>query len=141
MEWNSKCYITIAIIASLFVGSSQPVFAGLILARVLTQLTVPMEYYPIFYPGKVLEDEINFYSLIMAIIAVATFLAMFVQKLYFNRLSEEVTYHMRYNLYNAILSKNIGWFDLRENSVGVLSAAMASDTSLVNGVSAEGLGP
>jgi len=48
---------------------------------------------------------------------------------------------MRSVLYDSIISKNIGWFDLRENSVGILSTAMASDTSLVNGVSSEGLGP
>lgn len=48
---------------------------------------------------------------------------------------------MRYELYDAILSKNIGWFDLRENSVGILGSAMAQDTSLVNGVSSESLGP
>lgn len=56
-------------------------------------------------------------------------------------LSEKVTYSMRFTLYDSILSKNIGWFDLRENSVGGLSSAMASDTSLVNGVSSESLGP
>jgi len=48
---------------------------------------------------------------------------------------------MRYTLYDAILSKNIGWFDLRENAVGVLNTTMAQDTSLINGVSAESLGP
>lgn len=88
-----------------------------------------------------METEVNRYALIMALIAVGTFLSMFVQKYFFNRLSEQVTFHMRYTLYDAMLSKNIGWFDLRENSVGVLSSAMASDTSLVNGVSSESLGP
>lgn len=48
---------------------------------------------------------------------------------------------MRYTLYNAIISKSIGWFDLKENSVGVLSSSMATDTTLVNGVSSESLGP
>ena len=48
---------------------------------------------------------------------------------------------MRHELYDSILTKNIGWFDLRENSVGSLSSAMAADTSLVNGVSSESLGP
>jgi len=33
----------------------------------------------------------------------------------------------------------MGWFDQKENSPGVLSACMASDTSVINGVSAEGL--
>jgi len=56
-------------------------------------------------------------------------------------LGAKVTYQMRATLYNSIMSKNIGWFDLRENSVGILSSAMASDTSLVNGVSSESIGP
>lgn len=88
-----------------------------------------------------MEDEINWYCLIMGIFAVATFSSMFTQKYCFSRLGESVTYNMRYSLYNSILGKNIGWFDLRENSVGVLSSAMAQDTSLVNGVSSESLGP
>jgi len=88
-----------------------------------------------------LEDEIRMYCLIMGLFAIGTFFAMFIQKLFFNRLSETVTYHMRYGLYDSILGKNIGWFDLRENGVGVLSSAMASDTSLINGVSSESLGP
>jgi len=33
----------------------------------------------------------------------------------------------------------MGWFDEKENSPGVLSATMASDTQTINGVSAEGL--
>ena len=66
---------------------------------------------------------------------------MFLQKFTFSLLSEKVTYNMRFTLYDSILGKNIGWFDLRENSVGSLSATMASDTSLVNGVSSESLGP
>jgi hypothetical protein len=33
----------------------------------------------------------------------------------------------------------MGWFDLKENSPGVLSATMASDAQVINGVSAEGL--
>jgi hypothetical protein len=37
--------------------------------------------------------------------------------------------------------KNIGWFDLRENSTGILSSTMASDTAVINGVGGESLGP
>lgn len=45
MEWNDTSYIFIAIIASLIVGSSQPVFGGFLLAKVLTQLSVDLEVY------------------------------------------------------------------------------------------------
>ena len=111
------------------------------MSKVLTQLTVPMDLYPILFPGMNMEDEVKFYCLLMAIFAVVAFASMFVQKYYFLRSSELVTYHMRYSIYDAILGKNIGWFDLRENGVGVLSSAMAQDTSLVNGVSSESIGP
>ena len=77
----------------------------------------------------------------MAVFAFSAFSSMFVQKYYFLRSSELVTFNMRYTLYDSILTKNIGWFDLRENSVGILSSSMASDTSLVNGVSSESIGP
>ena len=36
---------------------------------------------------------------------------------------------------------NIGWFDNRENSPSVLSATMAKDTSIINGVSTESVSP
>lgn len=56
-------------------------------------------------------------------------------------MGENVTLGVRELLYKNILMKNIGWFDLRENSTGVLSSAMASDTAVINGVSSESLGP
>jgi ABC-type multidrug transport system fused ATPase/permease subunit len=44
-------------------------------------------------------------------------------------------------LYSNILNKHIGWFDNRENAPSVLSATMAKDTSIVNGVSTESVSP
>ena len=35
----------------------------------------------------------------------------------------------------------IGWFDERDNASGVLTNTMAQDTSIINGVSSESLGP
>jgi len=125
MEWNNKTYIAIACVASLITGASQPTFGGILMSRILAQLTVPLELYPVIFPGKNMEDEINMYCLIMGLFAVGTWLSMFTQKYFFNKLSEVVTYRMRGELYDAILGKNIGWFDLRENSVGILSSAMA----------------
>ena len=48
---------------------------------------------------------------------------------------------MREVLYQSILQKHIGFFDHKDNSTGVLTSAMASDTSIINGVSTEALGP
>jgi len=139
--WNDQRFIIAACIAALFTGASQPVFGGFLMADVLTRLTIPLNLYSTFYPGSNLEDSINEYCLWMAFIAVITFFAMFIEKYYALRSSELVTYHMRYTLYDSILSKNIGWFDLRDNGVGILTSSMAQDTSIVNGVSSESIGP
>jgi len=143
MEWNRpKILIVVALFFTLCTGASQPFFA-IFLSKILTYLSVPRHLIP-YMTGDfsdTLEDLINFYCIIIGIFAVATFLSMFFQKYIYLKLSENVTYEMRHTLYNTILSKHIGWFDLRENSVGVLSSSMAQDTSLVNGVSSESLGP
>jgi len=56
-------------------------------------------------------------------------------------LSENTTYEIRKTLYSSIVRKNIGWFDDKDNGISVLTSAMASDTSIINGVSTESLGP
>jgi ABC-type multidrug transport system fused ATPase/permease subunit len=38
------------------------------------------------------------------------------------------------------LEKHIGWFDFQANQSSVLTSAMASESSLINGVASEGLG-
>jgi len=83
MEWNSKGVIAIACFASILVGASQPVFGAFLMSPMLTQLTIPLTMYPLVYPGKDLEDEVNFLVMWMGFVAVATFLSMFVQKLMF----------------------------------------------------------
>lgn len=128
MEWNEpKPLIFVALIGSLLTGASQPFFA-IALSKVLTYLSVPLEAFQYLVgpdSDEDLESMMKHYCAIMGLLAVATFVTMFVQKYCFMILGGKVTYHMRHNLYNTILSKNIGWFDLRENSVGVLGSAMA----------------
>jgi ABC-type multidrug transport system fused ATPase/permease subunit len=140
-SWNNQTFVGIALFAALITGASMPVCGGLILSPLLTHLSVPLEYYPILFKGADMKTEVNIYCIWMTVFAVVACISLFTQKYFFLRSSEIVTHKMRSVLYDSIISKNIGWFDLRENSVGILSTAMASDTSLVNGVSSEGLGP
>lgn len=39
------------------------------------------------------------------------------------------------------MQKHIGFFDEKDNGTGILTAAMSQDTSIINGVSTESLGP
>ena len=54
-------------------------------------------------------------------------------------IGENVTLQIRKVFYSSILQKHMGFFDDKENSPGVISASMASDTQVINGFSAEGL--
>jgi len=83
MKWNNNCFLSVALFGSLCVGASQPLFAGLILAKVLTHLTIPVELYGLQFPGDNLRDTIDEYVYLMLGIAVGTFVAMFLSKYFF----------------------------------------------------------
>jgi ABC-type multidrug transport system fused ATPase/permease subunit len=93
------------------------------------------------YGLEVCEAKTSFFSIMIVVVAVSVGVAGFIQKYCFSLLGENVTYKVRKELYASILQKNIGWFDMRENSTGVLSSSMASDTAIINGVGGESLGP
>jgi hypothetical protein len=46
---------------------------------------------------------------------------------------------MRMDLYTSILAKNVGWFDDKDHTPGVLSSTMATEAQTVNGVVSGGL--
>ncbi len=46
---------------------------------------------------------------------------------------------MRIDLYTSLLAKNIGWFDDKDHTPGVLSSTMATEAQTVNGVVGGGL--
>ena len=107
-----------------------PLFAGFLLSKLLSLTSVPIEMIQIIYktdkdPKEYLEEEINFLCMMIAFFSAATFLFAFCQKYCFALLGENVTLGVRCLLYENILMKNIGWFDLRENSAGVLTSSMA----------------
>jgi ABC-type multidrug transport system fused ATPase/permease subunit len=88
-----------------------------------------------------MSERTNLYAGLICVVSVSVFCSGFVQKILFSSLGEKVTIEIRMLLYKKILSKNIGWFDLRENSTGILSSTMASDTAVINGVGGESVGP
>lgn len=75
----------------------------------------------------------------MTIMAGGILIAVFLNKSSFGVVGENVTMRVRKLLYSKILEKNLGWFDEKDNAPGILTASMASDVQVLNGVSAEGL--
>jgi ATP-binding cassette subfamily B (MDR/TAP) protein 1 len=50
-----------------------------------------------------------------------------------------MTLGIRKDLYHSLLRKHIGWYDLQENNIGVLTNALSADVYALNGASTEGL--
>lgn len=69
------------------------------------------------------------------------YIANVIQRKSFSKLGEGVTFKIRCLLYSKILQKNMGWFDERDNSTGILTSVMASDAQNVNAAASQSLGP
>jgi ATP-binding cassette subfamily B (MDR/TAP) protein 1 len=117
-----------------------PVF-GVFLSKMLSLLTLPLEYWRATEGPDYVKDNINYYCFWMLVIALLSGIGSFLQRYMFGTLGNNVTTQVREKLYKGILEKNIGWFDSRDNAPSVLTSTMAKDTSLINGVSTESVGP
>jgi ABC-type multidrug transport system fused ATPase/permease subunit len=73
-------------------------------------------------------------------LAVAAFLANFVQLYSFGLMGEYLTLRLRKLTFAAILRQNVGYFDLPENSTGALVAKLAKDATYVEGAVGTTLG-
>jgi len=67
-------------------------------------------------------------------------LANFVQIYFFTGIGEKLTYRLRKMSFYSILCQDIGWFDMPENSTGILTANLATDSTLVQGMTSQRLG-
>ncbi|CDW81593.1 abc transporter family protein [Stylonychia lemnae] len=128
-----KVNILIGVFVSMCQGLIMPWF-GILLAKMLFVLN--NYYVPL---GEDVRADSDKYCLHMFIAALIAFFTGFLQKFCFGVIGENVTLKIRQGLYSSVLQKHIGFFDQKENAPGVISASMASDAQIINGVSAEGL--
>eukprot|EP01132_Coremiostelium_polycephalum_P006617 gene6617-8188_t len=75
-----------------------------------------------------------------AILAAAAGIANFLQTFSFTYIGEKLTYHLRRLSFRSIMSQDVGWFDLPANATGVLTTNLATDATLVQGVTSQRLG-
>ena len=85
------------------------------------------------------RSEINLWIMAIFINAFVSMVSSYIQKLSFGILAENMTKEIRKDLYHALLRKHIGWYDLNENNIGVLTSTLSSDVYALNGASTEGL--
>ena len=127
LTYNKPYFLVIVgLIGSALQGMSWPVF-GIFYVRA---------FFAMF--DKDLE-EIGINSAILVGVSIISAIGTYFQKISFGILAENVTKEIRRDLYHSILRKHIGWFDRRENNIGVLTSVMSSDVYTLNGASTEGV--
>lgn len=141
MEHSEPAYlIVIACIASAFVGFTQP-FLGIIFAKIMNLLTIPKEYWDLMEGPDYYRETLDLWVWMTVLMGVVCFVGLSTRGACFGFIGQNVTLKIRRLLYYAILEKNIGFFDMRENNSSIITSCMAQDTSLINGASSESLGP
>lgn len=128
-----RAYVAFGLLTSIVQGSIFPIFAIFIMKEIFI-LGNEDFYTPSDWDNKAREQIIY-----MAIAAFVSLLSAFAQKSSFGLVGENITLAMRSSLYKAYLTKHMGWFDNRDNAPGILTSALANDTSILNGASTEGI--
>jgi ABC-type multidrug transport system fused ATPase/permease subunit len=99
----------------------------MLFALMTTFVVIPGDTSTYEQKKDLMKDEAEDWCLYMFLCAVVCFCTTFTQKFCFGVVGENITKNIRDKLYAALLKKNIGWFDARENAPGVLTSVLASD--------------
>ncbi len=80
------------------------------------------------------------YCSLFAAFGVLSFFSNIIQSGMFGISGERLTKRLRSRAFKAMLSQEIGWFDSKENSVGILSTKLAVEAAAVQGATGVRLG-
>ncbi|XVF63662.1 hypothetical protein PTKIN_Ptkin09bG0104600 [Pterospermum kingtungense] len=126
-EWP---YALLGSVGAILAGMEAPLFAFGI-THVLTVFYSP--------PGSQMKEEIERVALIFVGLAILTIPIYLLQHYFYTLMGEHLTARVRLSMFSAILSNEVGWFDLDENNTGSLTAALAADATLVRSALADRL--
>jgi ATP-binding cassette subfamily B (MDR/TAP) protein 1 len=121
-------------IGALLNGAIYPVFS-LFLARMIEILT----YLQIGF-GKYNINDANLQALIFLIIGIASFIFSVMQTYAFTIIGDRLTKKIRVECYRKMLKMPVAWFDVPKNNAGNLTARLANDCQVVNGLTSNLVG-
>ncbi|KAK6118826.1 hypothetical protein DH2020_047439 [Rehmannia glutinosa] len=84
-----------------------------------------------------IKQEVRHVSFIFIGAALVTILIYLLQHYFYTLMGERLIARVRLQMFSAILSNEIGWFDKDENSTGSLSSKLATDATLVRSAIAD----
>ncbi len=117
-----------ALLAATVNGSIMPLFA-ILFTKMSNVYFLPTT--------SIVKEQANEFALLFVYLAIVTALAYFFQFWLFGYIAEKMTTRVRAALFNKLLRFEVGFYDNRDNSVGVLSSKLASDASLVKAAVAD----
>ncbi|XP_068902279.1 ATP-dependent translocase ABCB1-like [Tenebrio molitor] len=120
-EWF---YILVGCITSVITGSALPVY-GLVFGDIIGVLADDNDSY--------VREQSNLFSLYFVIIGIVTGVATFFQMYFFAIAGENLTKRVRGNMFRAMLSQEMAWFDRKDNGVGALCAKLSGEAASVQG--------
>ncbi|KAM9308184.1 ATP-binding cassette sub-family B member 5-like [Gastrophryne carolinensis] len=118
-EWP---YIFFGVLAAAINGGVHPGFS-ILFAKIIAVFGTN--------DNELIQREINLYSLITTIIAVASFFTCFIQGFMFGRSGEILTMRLRQMAFKAMLRQEISFFDDKKNNTGALTTRLATDASQI----------
>uniref|UniRef100_A0A803N6W6 Uncharacterized protein n=1 Tax=Chenopodium quinoa TaxID=63459 RepID=A0A803N6W6_CHEQI len=78
-----------------------------------------------------IKHDVRITSFVFLGVALITVPIYLMQHYFYTLMGERVTTRIRKLMFSAMLSNEIGWFDIEENSVGSLTSKLAADATLV----------
>nr|XP_054767522.1 ATP-dependent translocase ABCB1-like [Lytechinus pictus] len=120
------CFIFLGCIGAAINGGVQPGFA-VVFSKILGAYSIQ--------DRAALFDEVTIYCILFAVLGVAALLASIIQGIGFAKSGGELTLRLRSMMFRALLRQNVAFFDDKRNGTGALTTKLATDVSLIQGVS------
>ncbi|KAJ8900790.1 hypothetical protein NDN08_000090 [Rhodosorus marinus] len=86
------------------------------------------------------QAEARFWSLIFVLVGFVSLWSNLAQLFFFGLTGERLTNRLRKMTFKAIIRQDVGFFDMRENSVGILTTRLGAEAAKVKGATGERLG-
>ncbi|KAK9049009.1 hypothetical protein SSX86_032021 [Deinandra increscens subsp. villosa] len=126
-EWP---YAVLGSLGAILAGMQAPLFA-LGITYILT----------CFYSGddSRIRDEVQRASLLFVAAGIVTIPIYMLQHYFYTLMGERLTTRVRLSMFSAMLTNEVGWFDMEESSTGALVSKLAADATLVRSALADRL--
>ncbi|XP_050364979.1 ABC transporter B family member 13 [Argentina anserina] len=126
-EWP---YAIFGSVGAVLAGMEAPLFA-LGITHILSAFYSPIE--------SEIKHEVDKVTLMFVALAGVTVPVYLLQHYFYTLMGERLTSRVRLKMFTAILSNEVGWFDLDENNTGSLTSILAANATLVRSALAERL--